>query len=730
MMSVARVLARRSPNVGRPWALMTLVAVLAIGCKTAETPSTNPSESPAPSASVAPGASSPSALPASTAESAPPWRADVVPSTEAWATIIVVLDLVDGTDTATARAMREAVVDLMVSASDGTEIGVVRASHTAETLVQPVAMGTGRRDAIEGIWSAPAIGERDIEAAFRRATGHVNRGQAHSLRRGIIVIAAGTDDSVHVLGRDEVPADLHVVTYGANVDQTAFAGLAERGRGLYGHADDPTDLRRRVADVRREVEEMSLVSTGVLEADAAGNVSTPVGVGFGQIFARFTAFGVGREALKVSNADGETFGAEHADVRVTEFGDRVSLGIGAASSGTWQLALQGIPAGQSVPFEVETFFSSFPDARGEADLDAAEGLAIGYMDGGLPQPAQVIATLHGPDGAERSVDLEVAPEGEAMVCCIGNMLQTHLPGPFDSGSYVITVRSSGGSGSTAYERAVVFGFYMWPAVDTDGDSIRDRTELRYGLDPGDRTDGAGDADTDGLTMARELGEFDTDPFDYDTDDGGEGDGAEVTANRDPLDRDDDQVAASCAPDPGGESDRFSPRENAPRAPDLEALLPERLLGQTLETFSITGTPLLHPAWPGVLLEALVECTEGFPPTLEVAYAGASGWGTIGIMAIRVERSEGGVLRPIPADELADAFLHRMIPGRDYRPRSFEVDGRRAVLLESGSLVYASDDVLFVTMGLSMGDCFQDCGSPPDMEDLATALLKRLPASED
>ena len=732
-MPVFRAPARRSARVRWPRALLALVAALAVGCETAETPPTSQPETPAASTSAAIAAPSPSASASASATvgSAPAWRADVVPSTENWASIVVVLDLVDGIDESTARTMREAVVDLMVNATDGTEISVVRASHTAETLVQPVAMGTGRRDAIEGVWAAPAIGERDIAAALRRAASHVNRSQSQSIRRGILVIAAGADDSVRRFDRDAAPDDVHVVTYGADVDETAFTSLVQRSGGLYGHANDPIDLRQRVADVRREIEEMSLVATGVLQVDGTGQVSTSVGVGSGQIFARFTAFGVGREALVVTDADGTTItAAEDADVRVTEFGGKASLGIGAASSGTWQLALRDVAPGQAVPYEVETFFSQFPDARGEADMDAAEGLAVGYMDGGLPVPAEVTATLLAPDGTEQTVELATAPDGEALVCCIGNMLQTHVPGPFDGGSYVITVRSNGGSGPTAYERAVVFGLYMWPAVDTDGDKIRDRVELRYGLDPNDRTDGEIDADTDGLTVSSELGELETDPFDYDTDDGGEGDGAEVTAKRDPLDADDDRVAASCAPGAGATSDRFSPRETGPRAPGLEALLPDRLLGQPLQKFSIAGSPLLHPAWPGVLLEALVECTDGSPSTLEVAYAFAPSWGGTGILAIRVERSSGGQLRPVPAAELADVFLHRLVPGRDYGPRPLEVDGRRAILLESGSLVYASGDVLFMTMGLSMGDCFQDCGSPPDMEDLATALLRRLPDPTD
>ena len=548
------------------------------------------------------------------------------------------------------------------------------------------------------------------------------------------MIAAGTDDSVGRLGREGTPRDVHIVTYGAGADETAFASLAQSTGGLYGHADEAIDLRRRVADVRRELEEMSLVSTGSLEADGAGQVSTTVGIGADQIFARFTTYGVAPEALAVTNADGETFTAAGGgdDERVAEFGGRVSLGIGAASAGTWQLALRDLPAGLAVPYEVETFFSPFPDARGQADLDATEGMAIGYMDGGLPAPATVDATLIAPDGTERTVDLAAAGE-DALVCCIGNMLQVHLPGPFEGGTYLITVRSNGGSEATAYQRAVRFGFYMWPAVDTDGDSIRDRLELRYGMDPNDRADGEIDADTDGLTMSRELGQLATDPFDYDTDDGGEGDGAEVAASRDPLDERDDRVAAPCASNAGtGDSDRFTPQESAQRAPELEALLPDMLLGKTLEKTSITGTYLLHPAWPGTLLEAFIQCTNGFPPTLEVAYAWAPSWGGIGVMAIRIERSRDGVLRSIPAQELADVFLHGMAPGRedDLGPRPFELDGRRAVLLDSGTLVYANADVLFMTMGLVMGDCFGGCGTPPDMEDLATVLLRRLPGPSD
>ncbi|MBA3877582.1 MAG: hypothetical protein C0498_11750 [Anaerolinea sp.] len=657
-----------------------------------------------------------------------------MPYTENWATIIVVVDLVDGVDATTAQAIREAVIDLMVSATDGTEIGVLRASQNADTIVEPVAMGSGRRDAIERVWSAPASGARNIAAALRRAAQLEERGGAISIRRGILLIASDADDSVSRSLRGDSVDDVNVVTYGRDADETPLASLAVFGGGSYGHAVEPADLTRRVADVRRALEQQALVSTGVLVPDATGSANLPIGIGDGQVFARFTTYGIASSAMTITNADGQQFTVEQGseDVRVSAFGDRVSVGVGAASAGEWQLGVHDAAPGRAIAYDVETFFSPFPEARAEADLDATEGLTIGFMDGG-PRPATVTASLLAPDGSERAVELGDAPEENALVCCIGNRYERHLPGPFEAGSYLITVRSVGGEGATRYERAVRFGLYMWPAVDSDGDGIRDQVEIRNGLDPEDPADGALDADGDGLSMSRELGDLGTDPFDYDTDDGGEGDGTEIAADRDPLSAADDEMAASCAA--GAEnigSDQFRPQANAPRAPELEALLPDRLLGERLAKTSITGTPLLHPYWPGSLWYALVTCTGGFEPALQVAYASATTWNGRYVVAIRIERSVAGALKPVPAQEVADAFVRRLMPGSvdDLRPQPIELADRSAIILESGMLLYPNDDVLFLTLDLNVGDCWQDCGEPPTMEALATALLPELPAPTD
>ena len=196
--------------------------------------------------------------------------------------------------------------------------------------------------------------------------------------------------------------------------------------------------------------------------------------------------------MTVTNPDGEAFTTSDSadDVRRTEFGDSVALGVGAAAPGDYQISVEGAPAGRDVPYEVETFFKGYPDARGQADLDATEGMRVGYMDDGAPDPASV--TRDGPgvgwDGADRQ--LGAAPEGESLVCCLENMREGHLAGPIAGGPLVVTVRSIGGDGPARYERLVRFGGYMWPAVDSDGDGIRDQVELRNGMNPGDRADGA------------------------------------------------------------------------------------------------------------------------------------------------------------------------------------------------------------------------------------------------
>lgn len=78
--------------------------------------------------------------------------------------------------------------------------------------------------------------------------------------------------------------------------------------------------------------------------------------------------------------------------------------------------------------------------------------------------------------------------------------------------------------------------------DTDNDGIPDRWEVLYGLNPNDPADALLDYDVDGLSNKEEF-HHGTLPFNPDTDGGGEHDGSEVGAGRDPLFDQDDELPA-------------------------------------------------------------------------------------------------------------------------------------------------------------------------------------------
>ena len=109
-------------------------------------------------------------------------------------------------------------------------------------------------------------------------------------------------------------------------------------------------------------------------------------------------------------------------------------------------------------------------------------------------------------------------------------------------------------------RAPLNGIQIIDAPDTDGDGISDRLELKYGLNPNDASDAAGDLDSDGLTNLQEaqLGllldvadwdqdglldgdevAFGSDPWTPDADGDGLLDGDEFAVGSDPRNQDTD-----------------------------------------------------------------------------------------------------------------------------------------------------------------------------------------------
>ncbi len=120
------------------------------------------------------------------------------------------------------------------------------------------------------------------------------------------------------------------------------------------------------------------------------------------------------------------------------------------------------------------------------------------------------------------------------------------------GSYVV----EGTAQTAGFRRMASTSFVVSPSPDSDGDGLPDPWEKAHGLDWRVTNDAQGDPDLDGLPNLAEL-RAGTDPHDSDSDDGGEGDGSEVSGGRDPLWPGDDTIAPvgdlAVAPLPQGAS---------------------------------------------------------------------------------------------------------------------------------------------------------------------------------
>lgn len=110
------------------------------------------------------------------------------------------------------------------------------------------------------------------------------------------------------------------------------------------------------------------------------------------------------------------------------------------------------------------------------------------------------------------------------------------------GSCIVKYRVLGESNGIPFRHQDRGGFAISVADDTDGDGMPDRYEDKHHCLDKQRIDAGEDADLDGLTNSREF-ELGTDPCSADTDNGGESDGSELNAGRDPLVPTDDSMPA-------------------------------------------------------------------------------------------------------------------------------------------------------------------------------------------
>jgi hypothetical protein len=664
---------------------------------------------------------------------APPGRMDVPfqPGSATHAMIVVDTSTVDE---ATAAWIRESLVDLVHQLTKYDSLTVLAASDAVHLVVDNATLDGAARDAaIANIEELEFGGTRHLVAGMQAAIQQAVKAGDGSYPT--LFIATGFDGTTidqlqtasrvptNGSGSTNIGLRLHFVAVGAG-DHEA---LLSRGNGTYQWARTGADLSLAFVPFRLATSEATLLAIGPVPA--VGKTAKAL-VGPYHFGVRFTAYssgrGVGFEAVspsgKVFNVD-----TQGDDVTVQQFGDRVSIVVNGADEGEWQMRFND-PAALTVGawFEAEetlTLTDPLLTAYGTGDTTNELKLGVGLPVGArYTASARIVAAA----GGEQSVALRTLKQDDLNIGGSIEVVGAIVEKPAQAGSYRIYLDADYTDATGARRvQSWVLGAYVAAVRDSDGDGITDTVEEHSYLDPHNGADGAEDYDHDGLTNAQELAGPGTDLREWDTDLGGESDGSEIDAGRNPLDRADDVPAKTCiqmipTPAPGA-TPTPEPQESAPPAPELEALLPDDVLGHRTQKLSMTAPKKLE--WIFGIYDAFLACTGKHRSDLSLAVAIADDLNGWSVTAVRVDGVTG--------QEMADIFLYRLTNG----PTGGlivedSVDGRNYWLSELGWAVYATDTTFYWIASLGYGDLpppsASPTPSPPASIDVVKAIIRQLP----
>ena len=647
--------------------------------------------------------------------------------------MIIVVDS-SAIDSATATAIKRALEDLVNQLPEYDSLTLITTGDSAAIHVDGVELkGTKRDAAINAIAGIAFGGSRHLLPGVEGAVAEAVKVGPGTYN--VLLIATGADGTtlqqLHdaewapalATGSSNVGINLHTIAIGAGEHEALLSRAGANDK--YQWARSGSDLPIALVPYRLAVSEATLLAVGPIPREA---VATAV-VGRSHLGVRFTVNSVGRSrGLEVESPGGQVYGVgSHGEgVTVQEIGERVSIVINGADPGEWRLRFTG-PGDTAVRawFEVEeTATLMNPSLTAYGTGDTTEQLKMGV---GLPVPEDNVKTASArvvdPDGSERSIPFAKMKQDDLNIGGFILVLGTIVDRPEPAGSYRVYIDVD--MVDLAGDRRVyhwILGAYVAPLRDSDGDGIRDSLEEHNGLDPHDPTDGAADHDFDGLSTSKELIDTGTSPIKWDTDGGGESDGSEVAAGRNPLDMKDDKPAQTCVnliprPSPGAVPTP-TPRTSPEPAPELEALLPDEVLGRQTQKVSMRAPRSLESVLG--LFDAVLACTHKERQDLSLAIAVAKDLNAWSVVGVRID----GVTGP----EMADIWLFRMTNGPTGGPLIKKtIDGRQYWLSNVGWAVYSTRDTFYWITSLAYGD-FPPASPPPmpSSQEIVEAFIGQLP----
>lgn len=635
-------------------------------------------------------------------------------------------------DEATAAWIRASLVDLVHQLTKYDSITVLASSDKVHLVVDNATLDGANRDAaIANIEKLEFGGTRHLVAGMQGAIQQAVKAGAGTYPT--LFIATGFDGTLieelqrasraptNGSGSTNIGLKLHFVAVGSG-DHEA---LLSRGSGTYQWARTGADLSLAFAPFRLAISEATLLAIGPVEGKTAKALVGPYHFGV-----RFTTYSPGRAVgFEAVSPSGKVFDVDTKgdDVTAQQFGDRVSIVVNGADEGEWQMRFND-PAAPTAGawFEAEeTLTLTDPLLTAYGTGDTTNELKLGV---GLPVGARYSASARivAADGGEQSVALRTLKQDDLNIGGSIEVVGAIVEKPEQAGSYRIFLDADYTDATGArHVYSWVLGAYVAVVRDSDGDGITDTIEEHNYLDPQNAADGAEDFDHDGLTNAQELAGPGTDLREWDTDLGGESDGSELAAGRNPLDQKDDVPAKTCiqmipTPAPGA-TPTPEPHGSAPPAPELEALLPNEILGHRTQKLSMTAPKKLEYVF--AIYDAFLACTGKHRSDLSLAVAVADDLNAWSVTAVRVDGVTG--------QEMADIFLYRMTNGPTGGMIAEDtVDGRKYWLSEVGWAVYATDKTFYWIASLGYGDLplanASPTPSPPASIDIVKAVIRQLP----